>query len=154
MRLRTASLFLVLAAALCPLGHEARAEEPTQQKPKPTKASVLALNEKLKSASVSIATLAAQPAPQGLTAEQKKTYEAETQKIKALVSGTDAVTAKIAEGLKDTVKNKLDSLSEMGEMESLRLQMAMDRYSKIMSTLSNLLKKQSDTASDITQNLK
>ena len=55
---------------------------------------------------------------------------------------------------KDSVKNKLDSLSEMGEMESLRLQMAMDRLSKLMSTLSNLLKKASDTASGITQNLK
>jgi hypothetical protein len=48
----------------------------------------------------------------------------------------------------------LDSMSEMGEMESLRLQMAMDRMSKMMSTLSNLLKKISDTSSQITQNLK
>ena len=55
---------------------------------------------------------------------------------------------------KETIKNKLDSLSEMGEMESLRLQMAMDRMSKMMATLSNLLKKMSDTASEITQNLK
>jgi hypothetical protein len=55
---------------------------------------------------------------------------------------------------KDMVKNKLDSLSEMGQMESLRLQMAMDRLSKFMQTLSNLLKKQSDTASAIVQNLK
>ncbi|MGH8103620.1 MAG: hypothetical protein ACREJQ_03760 [bacterium] len=55
---------------------------------------------------------------------------------------------------RDTVKNKLDSLSEMGEMESLRLQMAMDRMSKMMSTLSNLMKKMSDTAQGITQNLK
>jgi hypothetical protein len=39
-------------------------------------------------------------------------------------------------------------------MESLRLQMAMDRMSKMMSTLSNLLKKISDTASSITSNLK
>lgn len=45
-------------------------------------------------------------------------------------------------------------MSEMGEMESLRLQMAMDRLSKMMSTLSNLLKKTSDTANAITQNLK
>jgi phage-related minor tail protein len=58
------------------------------------------------------------------------------------------------DAVKDTVKNKLDSMTEMGEMESLRLQMAMDRLSKMMSTLSNLLKKISDTASDITQNLK
>ena len=55
---------------------------------------------------------------------------------------------------KEIVKNKLDSMSEMGEMESLRLQMAMDRISKMMSTLSNLLKKISDTASAITQNIK
>lgn len=50
--------------------------------------------------------------------------------------------------------SKLDSLSEMGEMESLRLQMAMDRRSKLMSTLSNILKKMSETASAIIQNIK
>jgi methyl-accepting chemotaxis protein len=53
-----------------------------------------------------------------------------------------------------SIKNDLDSMSEMGEMESLRLQMAMDRLSKMMSTLSNLLKKISDTANAITTNLK
>lgn len=58
------------------------------------------------------------------------------------------------DAMRDGMKDKLDSLSEMGEMESLRLQMAMDRMSKMMSTLSNLLKKISDTASGITQNLK
>jgi len=52
------------------------------------------------------------------------------------------------------LKQQLDSLSELGETESLRLQMAMDRMSKMMSTLSNLLKKISDTAQSITQNLK
>jgi len=50
--------------------------------------------------------------------------------------------------------NDIDSMSEMGEMESLRLQMAMDRMSKMMSTLSNLLKKLSDTNSQIVQNMK
>ena len=55
---------------------------------------------------------------------------------------------------KKTIQDKLDNMSEMGEMESLRLQMAMDRLSKMMSTLSNLLKKISDTASSITQNIK
>jgi hypothetical protein len=45
-------------------------------------------------------------------------------------------------------------MSEMGETESLRLQMAMDRLSKMMSTLSNLLKKMSDTADGITRNLR
>ena len=55
---------------------------------------------------------------------------------------------------KETIKNKLDSMSEMGETESLRLQMAMDRMSKMMSTLSNIMKKISDTANQIVQNLK
>ena len=48
----------------------------------------------------------------------------------------------------------LDSMSEMGELTSLRLQMAMDRTSKFIETLSNLLEKISDTSSQITQNIK
>jgi hypothetical protein len=59
-----------------------------------------------------------------------------------------------AEVLQADVRNKLDSLSGMGEKESLRLQMAMDRLSKMMSTLSNLLKKISDAADGVVQNLK
>jgi hypothetical protein len=67
---------------------------------------------------------------------------------------TFIATYEAAKALQADIKNKLDSMSEMGEMESLRLQMAMDRLSKLMSTLSNLLKKASDTASGITQNMK
>ena len=52
------------------------------------------------------------------------------------------------------MKSDLDSMSEMGEMESLRLQMAMDRMSKLMSTLSNIMKKISDTSGSITNNIK
>ena len=58
------------------------------------------------------------------------------------------------EAAKDALQSDLDSLSELGEMESLRLQMAMDRMSKMMSTLSNIMKKMSDTSSGITQNMK
>jgi Mg2+ and Co2+ transporter CorA len=54
----------------------------------------------------------------------------------------------------DEAKAELDSLSELGETESLRLQMAMDRVSKFMTTLSNILKKASETSAQITQNLK
>lgn len=54
----------------------------------------------------------------------------------------------------DKIKNDLDSMSEMGEMESLRMQSAMDNRSKMMSTLSNLLKKIHDTQQSIIQNLK
>jgi hypothetical protein len=48
----------------------------------------------------------------------------------------------------------LDSKSEMGEMQSLRLQMAMDRKSKFTSTLSNVMSKVSHTGETITQNIK
>ena len=54
----------------------------------------------------------------------------------------------------DELLGDLDSMSELGKMERLRLQMAMDRLSKMMSTLSNLLKKLSDTSSQIVQNFK
>jgi len=47
-----------------------------------------------------------------------------------------------------------ESVSEVGEMQSLRLEMQMDRAAKTMSTLSNILKKMSDTSATITQNLK
>ncbi len=68
--------------------------------------------------------------------------------ISALI--TRAELCRVVEGM----QNDLDSMSELSETESLRLQMAMDRISKFMSTLSNILKKMSDTASQITQNLK
>lgn len=54
----------------------------------------------------------------------------------------------------DRLAKGLDSLSEMGDLESLKLQKAMDRQSKIIRVLSNLAKKQGETASGITQNLK
>ena len=54
----------------------------------------------------------------------------------------------------DDLDGRLDSLSDLGEMESLRLQMIMDRRSKSLETLSNVMKKLSETASSITQNLK
>jgi hypothetical protein len=46
------------------------------------------------------------------------------------------------------------SLSDMSEAQQLRMQAAMDRRSKLFSTLSNLLKKSSETASSITANIK
>ena len=73
-------------------------------------------------------------------------------------SGQDTVAFLLlyrsAETLKNEVKSKLDSLSEMGETESLRLQMMMDRLSKFMTALSNIMKKISDTADGIVSNLK
>ena len=47
-----------------------------------------------------------------------------------------------------------DSLSDLGEEAQLKLQMSMDRRSQALSTLSNVLKKTSDTSSGIIGNLK
>jgi Arc/MetJ-type ribon-helix-helix transcriptional regulator len=60
----------------------------------------------------------------------------------------------ILESIRDDLRDKLDSLSEVSEMESLRLQMIMDRRSKMIQTLSNIMKKMSDTSQSTTQNLK
>lgn len=54
----------------------------------------------------------------------------------------------------DQRDDKLDSKNEVSDVASMRLQMAMDRLSKMMSTLSNILKKQSDTENSIINNIK
>ncbi|MFI5001269.1 MAG: hypothetical protein ACHQK9_15435 [Reyranellales bacterium] len=46
------------------------------------------------------------------------------------------------------------SLDDLGETESLRLQMTMDRMSKLMDTLSNIMKKMSSTGDAVIQNMK
>jgi hypothetical protein len=45
-------------------------------------------------------------------------------------------------------------MSEMSEMTSLRLQMAMDRRSKFIESLSNIMKNISQTQDTLVQNLK
>ena len=56
--------------------------------------------------------------------------------------------------IRDGLKDQIDSLSEMSEMTSLRMQMIMDRRAKLMQTLSNIMKKMSSTADTLVQNLK
>ncbi|MBK8605467.1 MAG: hypothetical protein IPN82_01110 [Chitinophagaceae bacterium] len=52
------------------------------------------------------------------------------------------------------MKTDLNSLNEMSELDQIRLQMYMDRRSKMMETLSNLMKKINDTKEDIIKNMK
>lgn len=52
------------------------------------------------------------------------------------------------------VNNELDSMSEMGEMESMQLQRYMDRLTQLNALLSNIMKKVSATSSSIISNLK
>ncbi len=56
--------------------------------------------------------------------------------------------------IQDGLQDKLDGMNELTEMTSLRLQMAMDRRSKFISTLSNIMKKISTTQEAVIQNLK
>ena len=57
-------------------------------------------------------------------------------------------------GAQAALRAELGSISDMSETESLRLQMIMDRLSKLMSTLSNVLKQSADTQKTIIQNMK
>ena len=56
--------------------------------------------------------------------------------------------------LLDDLKGKLDDMNELSEMTSLRLQMTMDRRSKFISTLSQMMKKISTTQDMLVQNKK
>lgn len=56
--------------------------------------------------------------------------------------------------VQDDLKGRLDSMNEMSEMTSMRLQMAMDRRSKFVEALSNIMKKIDSTQETIVQNLK
>jgi hypothetical protein len=59
-----------------------------------------------------------------------------------------------AEDALDALKAELDSMSEIGESDSLRLQIMLDRRAKLIQTLSNMLKKISETQDQIVSNLK
>jgi len=57
----------------------------------------------------------------------------------------------VREGL---IGKLIESMSEMSESTSLRLQMIMERMAQMMSTLSNLMKKKSSTQDALVQNIK
>ena len=56
--------------------------------------------------------------------------------------------------LYDALANNLDSICDLSDMTSLRLQMTMDRRSKFISTLSQMMKKISTTEDILVQNIK
>jgi Arc/MetJ-type ribon-helix-helix transcriptional regulator len=56
--------------------------------------------------------------------------------------------------VEDELQTKLDNLSEMGEMESLRLQMVMERVSKFEQMISNMMKKWSEIQAAVIANMK
>jgi len=64
------------------------------------------------------------------------------------------LTASALELLRDDLESSLDGMNEMSEMTSLRLQIAMERRSKFIQTLSNIMKKISTTQETLVQNIK
>ena len=67
------------------------------------------------------------------------------------VAATDAALLRQAS---DAAIGRLQSLSDVSEELQMRLQMIMDRRAKLLEALSNIMKKQSDTAAAIAANLK
>lgn len=83
---------------------------------------------------------------------RKDVVKLKTQLV--LLNDSISVTKTEIDTIVDKMKTDLNSMNEMGEMESLRLQMAMNRLSKMMSMMSNMLKQMSNTAQAIIQNMK
>lgn len=54
----------------------------------------------------------------------------------------------------DSAKTQLDSMSDLSELESMRLQQMLERRAKALETLTNVMKKLSQTSDSITSNLK
>ena len=79
---------------------------------------------------------------------------AKAPEVLALPSNDSGMTVQGLKSLLDDLKGKLDGMNEMSEMTSLRLQMTMDRRSKFIETLSNIMKKIGTTQDTLTQNLK
>ena len=84
----------------------------------------------------------------------KKKQNPDTVRLVRSVAFKKSPTKTEINAMVDQIKKDLDSMNEMSELDQLRLQMLMDRRSKMMETLSNLMKKFSDTQEDIIQNLK
>ena len=72
----------------------------------------------------------------------------------ALMVVTQAVESADADLKAAMAAAQLGTRSDVSEAQQLRLQAAMDRRAKLFSTLSNLLKQSSETASTITANIK
>jgi hypothetical protein len=121
-----------------PIRPTVRTPVPTLAPPKPT------LYEKLNPTTLT---------PQQRTALDQIRKQTDQKVAKLLADENSQINKLLTPAQMKDIRD-LDSMSEMGETESLRLQMALDRRSKFMETLSNLLKKESDTSSAIIQNIK
>jgi hypothetical protein len=74
--------------------------------------------------------------------------------VETELMGTAPVNVDELKAIQQNLKEKLDSMNEVSEMTSLRLQMIMDRRAKMISTLTNVMKKISTTQDNVVANLK
>jgi len=74
--------------------------------------------------------------------------------VRPLPPRNSDVSVSSLKSLLDEIKGQVDGLNELSEMTSLRLQMTMDRRSKFISTLSQMMKKTSTTQDVLVQNIK
>lgn len=86
-----------------------------------------------------------------------------TAQLAAMDKSIQTINAEIQKTLADlqalkaeqqALNGDLNSMNEMSEMTSMALQMAMDRRSKFVEALSNVLKSISDTQQQIVANMK
>jgi hypothetical protein len=77
-----------------------------------------------------------------------------TPVIPPLPPRNSGLTVSGLKSLLDNLQGNLDGMNEMSEMTSLRLQVTMDRRSKFIETLSNIMKKIGTTQETLVQNIK
>ncbi len=89
-----------------------------------------------------------------LNGQSSRTVVANPSENSRLRMSSQTVTKAEIDATNDQLRDNLVTVNEMEEMDMLRLQMAMERQSKAQSTLSNLIKKISQSRQSIIQNLK
>jgi hypothetical protein len=107
------------------------------------------------------------PGPKRVIQQMEPAFQNQLTRLPATANYYQLATSEVRKQFPHVSPNAVDVLSfellsevadntssEMSETESLRLQMTMDRRSKLIETLSNVLKKSSDTGDSVVQNLK
>ncbi len=93
------------------------------------------------------------PSPIGAAEPKKEEKKEDVQEPKKVDAGQEITLDQLHTSI-EALTAKKDTLSELGEEQSLKLQMYQERRSKLFQTLSNIMKKSSDTSGAIISNLK
>ena len=100
---------------------------------------------------LSLAARAAEDDLREILAEVEK-INAQKKRLRELVDRLGQESDQLVGSLRAQYRDLFDASD--AELQSLQLQMAIDRLSKLLETLANILKKVSDTDSSIIQNIK